>query len=112
MWLFTPSGFFSIVQKPHTHFLTVRSRAAGDLDRLRERYMPELSATIAGGGTDYPFRATIRHEAFAHGLGQIARAIHYGNFKNEVAAQLGDERAKIYAEVWRALLQLEQDHGR
>ena len=61
MWLFTTFGFFSIVQKQSSDgFLTVRARAADDLDRLRNR-VPQLSPTIVGGGTDYPYRAKIPH---------------------------------------------------
>ena len=51
MWLFTTFGFFSIVQKqPSDKFLTVRARAAADLERMR-KHVPQLSATITGGGT-------------------------------------------------------------
>jgi hypothetical protein len=35
MCIFTTIGFFSIVQKPRTDFLTVRARVASDLDDLR-----------------------------------------------------------------------------
>jgi hypothetical protein len=112
MWLFTPFGFFSAVRKRGTDFLTVRARAAGDLERLRERYMPELSATITGGGTDYPYRATISHEAFAQGLARAARDIDYHNFKDEVAARQGYDRAHVYGKVWGVLLDLEREHER
>lgn len=105
MWLFTSIGFFSVVQKPGTDYLTVRSRVASDLEQLRERYMPELSATIEGVGSDYPFRATISHKDFAQGLAQVALDINYGNFKDEVARQMGDDRADIYGKVWATLLQ-------
>ena len=59
MWLFTPDGFYSIVQKPGYDHLTVRSRVASDLDILREKFMPTLSATDEGTGTDYRFRASL-----------------------------------------------------
>jgi hypothetical protein len=112
MWLFTPFGFFSVVQKPGTKHLTVRSRVTDDLDRLRQQYMPDLSATVSGGGTDYPYRAEITHDAFARGLAQIARDINYGNFKDEVAIRLGRDRAAVYGDVWTALLKLEQHERR
>jgi hypothetical protein len=112
MWLFTPFGFFSAVQKSRTNYLTIRARVASDLDRLRERYMPALAATVKGAGTDYLFRATISHAAFAEGLSRIAANITYDNFKDEVARQAGYERAKVYGKVWSALLNLERDEGR
>lgn len=108
MWLFTTLGFFSIVQKKGDSKLTVRARAAGDMERLRARYMPELSETITGAGTDYPYRAAISHADFARGLARLAEEIDYSNFKDAVATEMGYERAHIYTRVWQDLLQLEK----
>lgn len=107
MWLFTSCGFFSVVQKEGTTHLTIRARASGDLDRLRTQFMPSLSPTVAGAGTDYPFRATISREDFADGMGRLGEAIHYSNFKDEVAKRMGKERAKIYARVWSVMREIE-----
>ena len=108
MWLFTTFGFFSIVQKQNNSFLTVRARASADLDRLRQDFMPELSETLVGGGTDYPYRATINHEDFSRGLAKLGEALDYSNFKAEVHKKMGYERASIYGDVWSALLKLER----
>ena len=107
MWLFTTIGFFSVVQKDNQTDLTVRTRVAGDLERLREKYMPELSATLRNAGTDYPYRATISHADFAAGMERIASDIHYSNFKATVGKEMGRNRAHIYAKVWSLLAQLE-----
>ena len=107
MWLFTPHGFYSIVQKPGHDHLTVRSRVASDLDILREKFMPTLSATVEDAGTDYPFRAIIGHAAFAEGFARIGHDIHYDNFKNEVARVKGSARAMVCGDVWQVLTQLE-----
>jgi ADP-ribose pyrophosphatase YjhB (NUDIX family) len=112
MWLFTTFGFFSIVQKPGTTSLTVRARVGADLDALREKYMPELSATISGKGVDYPYRATIEHSSFASGLAHIAEEIHYETFKNEVIQTLGEERSLVYSEVWCHLHKLEAENNK
>jgi hypothetical protein len=109
MWLFTTIGFFSVVQKSQDSFLTVRARVASDLDRLREKYMPELSETIKGRGSDYPYRGTISHEDFAKGMEKIVKAIHYDNFKAEVEAKMGIKRETIYHEVWSSLLKLQKE---
>ena len=106
MWLFTTSGFFSVVQKRGTDFLTVRARVASDLDNLRKEFMPQLSATAEGGGTDYPYRATIKHGDFAAGLSKIGEAIHYDNFKNAVARSRQGKRESTYHKVWHDLLEL------
>ena len=111
MWLFTTVGFFSIVQKPNNDFVTVRARVADDLDRLRQEFMPELSPTITGGGTDYPYRASISHEDFSCGLSKIALSLRYSNFKNEVAKLLGHRRASLYGEVWSVLKRLEKEQN-
>ena len=112
MWLFTTFGFFSAVQKAGTNHLTVRSRVSADPDQLRERYMPTLSPTITGGGTDYPFRATISHADFAAGMSQAIQDLAHDNFKNAVAARQGHTRAHTYGKVWSALLELETGGGR
>jgi hypothetical protein len=107
--MFTTIGFFSVVQKSRDSFLTVRARVASDLDRLREKFMPELSGTIKGQGSDYPYRATISHEDFAKGMEKIVKSIHYDNFKSEIEAKMGSKRETIYHEVWHSLLKLEKE---
>lgn len=108
MWLFTPIGFFSIVRKPSDTLLTVRARAAGDLEQLRDTYLPELSPTRTHAGTDYPYRAQVSSGALGLGLMAIADDLTYANFKNEVAARQGHPRAHVYGQVWQDLLSLEQ----
>lgn len=103
MWLFTTFGFFSIVQKQQDEVLTVRARVRADLDRLRERYLPSLSPTVAGAGTDYPYRATALRADVADALRRIAEDIRYANFKLAVTDERGNERAELYHEVWDAL---------
>ncbi len=107
MWLFTNVGFFSIVQKPCQSGLTIRARVTSDLDRLRETYLPALSAIVTGAGTDYPYRATVGREEFAQALSQMARDITYENFKSEVAHRMGHPREQTYSKVWDRLRDLE-----
>jgi hypothetical protein len=107
MWLFTNIGFFSVVQKPKTKFLTIRARVASDLDNLRQKFMPTLSPTTDKGGSDYPYRATINHDEFAAGLAKMGETIDYSNFKDEVARKMGHKRSHTYHKVWQDLLELE-----
>jgi 8-oxo-dGTP pyrophosphatase MutT (NUDIX family) len=107
MWLVTTIGFFSVVQKSGEQHLTVRARVCQDLDRLRERYLPSLSATKATPGNDYPFRATVSHEDLAQALGKMARDISYSNFKNQVAKELGAQREAVCHGVWHELRALQ-----
>jgi hypothetical protein len=109
MWIFTTIGFFSIVEKPDDNgTLTVRSRVKEDIDRLREKFVPELGATVEHGGTDYPYRAKAPRAVVAAALSKLVTAIDYDNFKNAVAAADGHERAHAYHQVWNALLALEK----
>jgi len=103
MWIFTTIGFFSVVRKPGGKLLTIRARCGDDLDRLRAKFMPSLSATITGAGTDYPVRGTICPADFAQGLAQMGESIDYSNFKDAVAKQMGKHRAGLYAQVWSTL---------
>ena len=109
MWFMTPFGFFSAVQKPGESGLTIRSRARGDLLRLRQCYLPELSEPVAHEGTDYPWRARCSHEALAQAMSSVVRHIAYANFKDEVAQVNGKARAQRYAKVWQALYGMDDD---
>jgi hypothetical protein len=106
MWLFAATGFYSVVQKPGETRLTVRTRVRSDLDRLREKYMPELSETFVDVGTDYRYRAFIDHAAFGRGLARIGEDVHYPNFKGEVARTQTSRRAAVYSSAWTALWEL------
>lgn len=110
MWLFTPIGFFSIVQKTKTKHLTVRARVKGDLLALRGRYLPELSEVLTTPGNDYPFRGTVSHEALARAVGKMVLDVDYSNFKSEVAKKLGKAREEHYHQVWAALLPLQLEN--
>lgn len=103
MWVLTTFGFFSTVRKPGDDHLTVRARNAGDLDRLRDRYLPALGETIEGAGSDYRFRAAADAEEFAEAMAAVARDIDYANFKSEVNRRMGPRRSHVYGRVWSEL---------
>lgn len=110
MWLFTDIGFFSVVRKPEDEdagMVTIRARVRSDLERLKEFYLHSLGDIIEGGGTDYPYRARASQSDFAEAVRRIGENVGYGNFKHEVAARQGQQRAKVYGKVWTDLLELE-----
>lgn len=112
MWLITPIGFFSIVQKSadaHSDTLTVRSRVRADLERMREQYLPSLSEIQEGGGTDYKFRAQAPRAEVGAAMARLVETLDYSNFKTEVGQQQGHERAHLYSEVWGVLNALQSD---
>lgn len=111
MWLFTPEGFFSIVDKhdpKHPGELCIRARASGDLDRLRKQ-MPELGETIMHVGTDYPARAWAERSAVAAWASSQMLDLDYSNFKSEVGRTMGHDRAHVYMGVWSQMLKLEKE---
>jgi hypothetical protein len=108
MWIFTTIGFFSVVQKHGEDFLTVRARAASDLDRLRTQYLSDLLPTIVTKSADYHYRATISHGSFSRGMAAMCQNIHYDNFKNKVAKCMGYKREHVYEKVWTVVQELEK----
>lgn len=107
MWLFSNTGFVSVVQKPGDSDLTLRARDRQDLERLKKMYLPKMGAVRAGGGADYPFRAKAPREAVAQAMTRIVAAIDYENFKDETMRKLGHQRHEVMSKVWTALLSLE-----
>jgi len=106
MWLVTPIGFFSIVQKPGDSAagtLTIRARAKGDLEALRDNYLSSLGQVIANAGTDYRYRAQAPRKKIAEVMLNLVTDINYDNFKNEVQKRQGSARAHTYHKVWDAL---------
>lgn len=106
MWLMTPFGFFSVVQKPddkNSSTLTIRSRVRGDLERLRDSYLPSMSAIAANAGSDYRYRAKALRSEVSSAMAKIVSDIGYDNFKDEVATQQGKVRAGLYGKVWQVL---------
>ena len=105
MWIFSLFGFFSVVQerdKPDT--MVVRARIQGDLDALREKYIPELTETVQLAHRDYPYRAYCTREVLAKGMVGIVTDLTYGNFKSEVARVQGWDRETLYSRVWSVML--------
>lgn len=112
MWLMTPIGFFSIVEKPddrHTGYLTIRARVRSDLDRLREHCLPSLGPISESTSTDYRYRARASRSAVSQAMAALVDAISYANFKSEVERQQGLKRVDIYHDVWSALYRMQGD---
>jgi 8-oxo-dGTP pyrophosphatase MutT (NUDIX family) len=112
MWMITPIGFFSVVQKAEDKqdgMLTVRARVGADLDRLRAEFLPSLGPVKKNAGTDYRYRARAPRGDVAVALANLAMQIDYSNFKNEVAKRQGKARAATYGKVWDVLFDLKED---
>ena len=99
MWLFTPSGFLSIVadQQRPGHAL-VRARVREDLEAFCAR--TNAPAPTETPQRDYRFRTSVPFATLAEELAAQAAAIDYPNFKSEVAARQGHDRAHRYGRIW------------
>ena len=71
------------------------------------RRSAELGPTISGAGTDYRYRAEIDRGAFSAGMKRVSESVDYDNFKHAVGTRQGYDRARVYARIWTALLDLE-----
>jgi len=108
MWILTPFGFFSVVQKEGDDNLSVRARVHSDLQNLIQQYLPKPQPIQTGGHTDYPYRIFVSHTEWAQALTKIANDIDFPNFKRKVKSQQGPIRSKIYGNVWHELYKLEK----
>ena len=112
MRLITPTGFFSIVQKPGdvaANTLTVRARVRQDLGALREQFLPGLGEIEESRSNDYRYRAVAPRAEVAIAMAQMVNRLDYSNVKSQVAKVQGPERAQLYHGVWNVLYQLQKD---
>jgi len=109
MWLFTKVGFFSISEpREEPGRIQVRARVEGDLESLRNKYLPELTETVRLQGRDYPYRGYCSKPELSKAVAKIAMDIDYSNFKNEVEKTQGRPREEVYAQVWRVMYNAER----
>lgn len=91
----------------------MRGRVQSDIDDLRARYLPELTATEVDTRGDYWFRGRAPREAVARAIAAMAMEISYPSFKDEVRRVQSPEREAIYASAWTVFRRLQQPpiHG-
>lgn len=107
MWIMLNKAFLSIVDKaPDDRDLLVRARRKGEIEAV----FPNAKV-IAGGGTDYDYRAQIDRGLVAEAIAREIVSIGYPNFKDSVK---DPERKGAYMDVWSAMMryQLRTRRGR
>lgn len=114
MWIFTTSGFYSIVRhRQNPKHLLVRARARADLEKF-VREAPPLEGEILILETpdaDYPFRCEVHADVVADWIDAEVTLIDYDNFK----AAVPRTRARVYGKVWgilRAYFAADRPRGR
>lgn len=106
MWLITPLGFFSIVQKPsdrEANTLTIRARVRADLEALRNSHLPHLGEIQESRHNDYRFRAVAPRREVAAAMANMVETLDYSNFKSQVATVRGAGRSHLHHDVWPVL---------
>jgi hypothetical protein len=114
MWLITRIGFFSVVQKhgdEASGTLTVRARVRGDLETLREKYLPSLGPIQENVETDYSYLGTAPRAEVSSAMARMIADVNYSNLKHEVAKRQGQKRSLLYHEVWDVLYRLQTDRA-
>jgi hypothetical protein len=114
MWIITPRAFASAVNDPtKRNTVKVRTRVLADLEALCElpplrRYADRIETSRY---TDYAFRIYVKKRHWNRALKLLGKEITYGNHKDAVKAQQGQERASVYSQVWWDLLALQEPRG-
>tara|TARA_Y100001938_G_C8049252_1_gene410733 strand:- start:784 stop:1161 length:378 start_codon:yes stop_codon:yes gene_type:complete len=112
MWIMTPNGYYSIVQKPwdrEEDTLTVRARMQEDIESAFYAIPPEerIGEIEEDQQADYRYRFRAYTVAVSTWMVSNVVDIKYDNFKNEVKKQQGQERADVYGRIWRELYDMQ-----
>ena len=108
MWLFTTSGFLSVVaHHDRPGVLLVRARAREDIASFCDA--TGAPAPVETPERDYRWRTTLPAAEVGAWLAGQAEAIDYGNFKDAVATRQGKQRALRYGEVWGVMYGLQRE---
>ena len=118
MWVFTETGFFSVVAyDPSRDGLGVPAPAGAATDELllaRARVKDDLaqmlmalelpgSRAVSSQSADYPWRALITRQEWARFLTLETDRLDYVNFKARVEERSDAGRHDVYMQVWWAL---------
>ncbi len=104
MWLFTETGFISVVRKTdRPDVYTVRSRDHQSLEPLAAFAKTEIIETPYG---DYQFRTFVEPAVFTEWVADQASDISYDNFKNHVYKTRGKRFVEALHDVWVACLKI------
>jgi hypothetical protein len=105
MWIFTNTGFLSVVQKPDDKTtLTVRARAKGHIESV----FPDAKVQ-ASPGNDYAYRAKIDRATVAAVISQQIMDLSYSNFKNSIK---DDPYHNACSGTWGVMNRYQQERAR
>ena len=104
MWIFTPTGFLSVVEhRDDSRCLIVRARAKEDLKDIGEFAVQEI---IEMPEADYRYRVEVARVTFAAYMRTQVAQLDYPNFKERLHEQnrseLEIEREQFAYRIWQA----------
>ena len=109
MWLFSETGFISIVRhRDQADVFVVRARDRKSLEPLAASSGAEIKITP---DADYPYRVFAPESVVTELVTQSLRALQYPNFKSQVAKTRGADYAYLLHDVWSVLLGGEDDEA-
>jgi hypothetical protein len=110
MWIFTETGFISVVRKPENpEVLTVRARDHESLEALALKAGTNIIRSPRG---DYPYRVFVGDAAFIEWFLDRGGEITYSNFKNRIAKTRGHKFVSALHQVWAAMHEVEDIEAR
>ena len=105
MWLFTETGFVSVVQdKEDSNKMVVRARDKESLQPMMDAYGVKI---VNLKNRDYPHRVFLTRKQFVDWLVESGETLDYDNYKNRVSKTRGYDFASPLHDVWATMLRLE-----
>ncbi len=105
MWLFSETGFISIVRhRDEPEVFVVRARDRISLEPLEAKTGLEIQLTP---DADYPYRIFANETDVAELVAASLRDLRYPNFKSQVAKTRGADYAYRLHDVWQVMLESE-----
>lgn len=113
MWLFTKTGYVSIVEKPEdiqAQTLTVRSRDRESLEVMREDIYKLYNYNLGEveistkAGSDYKYRMVVSREEIKNYMVAIVDGVDYNNFKTEIVRNRENSGGDEAGQKWGTTL--------
>ena len=110
MWVFTQSGFVSVVRhREDRSKLIVRARDAKSLEQLARLASAQIVKTPYA---DYPYRIVLSNEDFNLWHDLNVECLDYPNFKSQIAITRGEKYFDAINIVWTIMNEVEDEGAR
>ena len=110
MWIFTETGFVSVVRHyEDEHVLVVRAR---DRESLRGLEQDSATGIEKTPRNDYPYRVYLTEDSLIKWFVNLLDKAIYSNFKDRVYETRGSEFASSLLGVWSIMREVEDEGAR